>query len=105
MYSTFSVTPWPGPERPTQETILAQFAVEGLDPTWWSNGPLDTYPPHEHPYHKMLYVLFGSITFGVNGQRVTLSTGDRLDLPPGIVHDARVGDAGVVCLEAKIFPH
>lgn len=105
MPSKLAIIHWPGTEQPTQEAILAQFAAEGLEPTWWSNGPLDVYPPHEHSYHKVLYVLFGSITFDVDGLQVTLRTGDRLDLPPGIVHDAKVGEAGVVCLEAQIFPH
>lgn len=105
MPANFIVTPWPGQERPTQESVVDQLAAEGLDSTWWSNGPFDKYPPHEHPYHKVLYVLFGSITFGVDGRQVTLRPGDRLDLPAGIVHDAQVGEAGVVCVEAQVFPH
>jgi mannose-6-phosphate isomerase-like protein (cupin superfamily) len=95
------VTPWPGPDRPTQEAILRRFADEGLEPHLWANGPLDEYPPHDHSYHKVLYVVFGSITFGVGDRKITLKTGDRLDLPPGMLHDARVGEAGVVCLEAQ----
>jgi len=105
MSTNFKVTPWPGPQKPTQDAILAQFESEGLDAAWWSNAPLDVYPPHEHPYHKVLYVLFGSITFGMEDRQVTLHTGDRLDLPPGVVHDAHVGEAGVVCAEAQIFTH
>ena len=44
----------------------------------------------------------GSITFGLpaGGERLTLRAGDRLDLPAGVVHDAVVGDAGVLCFEA-----
>ena len=29
-----------------------------------------------------------------------LSPGDRLDLPPGTLHSALVGQAGVACVEA-----
>jgi quercetin dioxygenase-like cupin family protein len=95
------VTPWPGPGRPTEQDILQIFSEEGLEARLWSNGPFDSYPPHDHDYHKVLYVLFGSITFGIGGRKLALKTGDRLDLPPGVVHDARVGEAGVVCLEAQ----
>jgi quercetin dioxygenase-like cupin family protein len=101
---TILVPPWPGPGKPSEQAVLQKFTDEGLEPYWWSNAPLDVYPPHDHPYHKVLYVLFGSITFGVGGQTLTLGPGDRLDLPPGIVHTAEVGEAGVVCLEARKEP-
>ncbi len=99
--TTPRVTPWPGPGRPSEEAVYALLAAEGLEARLWSNGPFDQYPPHEHDYHKVLYVLFGSISFGVEGRTLVLRAGDRLDLPAGTVHDARVGEAGVVCLEAQ----
>jgi quercetin dioxygenase-like cupin family protein len=73
-----------------------------MTPYRWSNGPGDTYPPHSHPRHKVLYVLAGSITFGLpgTGEQYTLHPGDRLDLPAGVLHEARVGDQGVTCMEA-----
>jgi quercetin dioxygenase-like cupin family protein len=95
------LTPWPGPDRPSEQAVLSILAGEGLAARMWSNAPFDSYPPHEHDYHKVLYVLFGSITFGIGERNVTLKTGDRLDLPAGVVHDAQVGEAGVVCLEAQ----
>jgi quercetin dioxygenase-like cupin family protein len=60
------------------------------------------YGAHDHPYHKVIYVVQGSITFGLpgEGRRVALDAGDRLELPPGVVHEAVVGPRGVVCLEA-----
>jgi quercetin dioxygenase-like cupin family protein len=55
-----------------------------------------------HSYEKVIYVVHGSITFGLPElkQQITLTAGDRLDLPAGILHDAVVGPQGVVCLEA-----
>jgi quercetin dioxygenase-like cupin family protein len=94
-------TPWTSPELPAGSAILRLLTAEGLTATLWSNAPYDSYPVHSHHYHKVLYVLFGSITFGVAGEQITLNPGDRLDLPKGILHDARVGQAGVVCLEAQ----
>ena len=75
---------------------------EGLSPYSWSNGPHDTYSAHSHSYDKVIYVLQGSITFGLPelSQMLALKAGDRLDLPATIVHDAIVGPQGVVCLEA-----
>jgi quercetin dioxygenase-like cupin family protein len=77
-------------------------AGEGLHPHSWSNGPHDTYAAHTHSYDKVIYVVKGTITFGLPelGQQHTLKAGDRLDLPAGTVHDAVVGAAGVACLEA-----
>lgn len=74
---------------------------EGLDPYSWSNGPSDVYSSHSHSYDKVIYVVQGSITFVLPklGKSLTLKTGDRLDLPAGVVHNANVGSEGVVCLE------
>ena len=96
------VTPWSAPVNPTESTLRQLCADEGLQPYPWSNGPFDLYPAHMHSYDKVIYVVRGSITFGLPDlkQQVTLQSGDRLDLPAGTVHDATVGPQGVVCLEA-----
>jgi quercetin dioxygenase-like cupin family protein len=75
---------------------------EGLSPYAWSNGPHDIYSAHSHSYNKVIYVVQGSITFGLPelGNELILKAGDRLDLPAGTVHDAVVGAQGVICLEA-----
>jgi len=98
---TPQVTPWPDSATPTESTLRKLYAEEGMEPYAWSNGPHDTYAPHTHSYNKVIYVLRGSITFGLPelGQQLTLTAGDRLDLPAGTVHDAEVGPLGVVCLE------
>ncbi len=77
------------------------MVTEGLDPYSWSNGPFDNYSAHTHSYDKVIYVVQGSITFGLPelNQSLTLKAGDRLDLPAGTVHNANVGAEGVVCLE------
>lgn len=96
------VTPWADSVLPTQSSLSRLMADEGLNPYSWSNGPLDVYSAHSHPYNKVIYVVQGSITFGLPelGKQLTLKAGDRLDLPAGTVHDAQVGAQGVVCLEA-----
>ena len=96
------VTPWTDAAVPTQTMLWQLMAEEGLNPYSWSNGPRDIYSAHSHSYNKVIYVVQGSITFGLPelGKKLTLKAGDRLDLPAGIIHDAQVGAQGVVCLEA-----
>ncbi len=96
------VTPWADSVPPTQSMLWRLMSDEGLSPYAWSNGPHDIYAAHMHPYNKVIYIMQGSITFGLPElrQQLTLKAGDRLDLPAGTVHDAVVGSQGVVCLEA-----
>lgn len=96
------VTRWPGDRLPDNTAIRACFAAEGLAPYAWANGPHFTYAPHRHAYHKVLYVVRGSIRFELpeHGESVDLHPGDRLDLPANVVHSALVGPEGVTCLEA-----
>ncbi|MDQ2690652.1 MAG: cupin [Chloroflexota bacterium] len=102
MTKTPRVTPWSDPDTPTQSALWQRMTDEGLNPYSWSNGPFDVYSAHSHGYDKVIYVVQGSITFGLPqlDRQLTLNAGDRLDLPAGIVHDAHVGAQGVVCLEA-----
>jgi quercetin dioxygenase-like cupin family protein len=101
-----SVHSWPQEAAPTEGEIRRLLEAEGLEYYRWSNGPGDVYAAHAHDFHKVLYVVQGSITFGLpeQGKQVELQAGDRLELPAGIVHDARVGPRGVACLEARRDP-
>jgi len=100
--NTPQVTTWADSTAPTQSTLWQIMVDEGLSPYSWSNGPHDIYAAHTHGYDKVIYVVRGSITFGLPelGQSLTLKAGDRLNLPAGTIHDAVVGSQGVVCLEA-----
>ncbi len=93
---------WDADGPPDESAILDRYQAEGLSPYRWSNGPGDVYQAHSHGYHKVIYVLAGSITFGLPeaGQQLVLRAGDRLDLPAGVIHDAVVGPDGVTCFEA-----
>jgi quercetin dioxygenase-like cupin family protein len=96
------VTPWADSAPPTQSTLRQLMSDEGLSPYTWSNGPHDRYAAHSHSYDKVIYVVQGSITFGLPElvKQLDMKAGDRLDLPAGVVHQAVVGAQGVVCLEA-----
>ena len=93
---------WPNEQPPDESMLRRILADEDLHPYIWSNGPGDVYGAHSHSYHKVIYVVRGSIRFGLPDSRdeVTLNAGDRLELPAGVTHDAVVGNQGVACLEA-----
>lgn len=79
--------------------------AEGAGPARrWANGPGDRYGRHDHPYHKVLFCLSGSIVFHLDDRDVELGPGDRLDLPAGTAHAATVGPAGCECVEGTRPP-
>ena len=82
--------------------LRARLIAEGLEPGAWSNGPDDRYGAHDHGYDKVIVVAAGSIRFGLADGPIDLETGDRLELPAGVAHDALVGPSGVTCLEAHL---
>ncbi|MFC1516468.1 cupin domain-containing protein, partial [Thermodesulfobacteriota bacterium] len=87
---------------PDEQALREILDAEGLRPYRWSNSPGDVYGAHSHTFHKVIYVARGSITFGLpdTDDQVLLRTGDRLNLPAGVTHNAVVGKDGVMCLEA-----
>ncbi len=93
---------WEHQGLPTEDDLKQALLNEGLTPYRWSNDPGDVYAAHVHNYHKVIYVVAGSIMFGfpIDGEPIVMRTGDRLDLPAGVQHNAVVGSEGVVCLEA-----
>ncbi len=93
---------WLEKTAPDEALLRGLMADEDLHPYVWSNGPGDVYGAHDHSYHKVIFVVRGSITFGLPdaGDKVTLNRGDRLNLPAGVRHNAVVGPEGVACLEA-----
>jgi quercetin dioxygenase-like cupin family protein len=100
--SEVRVTKWREGQPPTEASIHRQLRQEGLSAYSWQNGPHDAYSTHSHSYDKVIYVVRGSITFGLPdlGDSASLAAGDRLDLPRGVRHNAQVGPDGVTCLEA-----
>ena len=98
----FKLTRWGKSTSPTEQELRALYRAEGLTPYVWSNGPGDKYAAHTHSYHKVLYVVAGSITWILPdlSQEIETFPGDRIDLPSGTAHAARVGPHGVTCLEA-----
>jgi len=100
--SSFTLDEWKGVSPPRAAEIMQMLSEQGLSAYRWSNSPGDVYSAHSHSFHKIIYVLQGSITFvlPLAEEQVTLNAGDRLELPPDTLHEAEVGPQGVICLEA-----
>ncbi len=53
-------------------------------------APGASFPAHRHPGEEIIYVLDGTLEYGVEGQPpVTLKAGDVLFVPAGVFHSAR----------------
>ena len=83
------------------EAARERLRATGVEPLAWSNGPGDTYAPHEHSTTKLLICAEGSITFyvGNHAEPIELTAGRGLQLPAGTRHSAVVGPEGCTCLE------
>jgi quercetin dioxygenase-like cupin family protein len=88
---------------PEPAEIERRLRSEARDVYAWSNGPGDRYEEHAHAYHKLLYCTRGSIDFALgDGRTLMLRPGDRMVLPAGTPHGARVGPEGCACVEGKV---
>ena len=98
------LTRWAHAEPAREDVLRARLEQAGHTPSRWSNGPNDRYPDHDHPYHKIICCIEGTITFLLTptGEQLTLKAGDRLDLPAGWPHSAYVGPEGVACFEVQV---
>jgi len=53
-------------------------------------APGASFPAHRHPGEEIIYVLSGTLEYGVEGQPpVILKAGDVLFVPAGVYHSAR----------------
>lgn len=95
---------WQGGQHPTLGAITRQMQDEGLRPYMWMNMPNHRHAVRSHGYHKVLYVIDGTleVTLPDSNQRVRLRSGDRLDIPAGVRHGTIVGMGGAKCVEASL---
>jgi quercetin dioxygenase-like cupin family protein len=85
---------WTEPDAPAGETLRRRLADEGFESFEWHDPPGADYAPHAHDHDESLWIIDGTIVFGVEGRDYALGPGDRLMLPAGTVHTARAGRAG-----------
>ncbi len=85
---------WEERETPEPEALEARLSRDGFAVHEWTDAPGADYPPHSHPHDESLWVVEGEIVFSAEGREFPLRAGDRLMLPAGTRHSARVGGAG-----------
>ncbi|MFN0094686.1 MAG: cupin domain-containing protein [Dehalococcoidia bacterium] len=95
------LTRWRHHVPPSDELLTQAFERLGLEAHWWENAPGTTYEAHAHDFDKVLFCASGSITIILlpTNERLLLGPGDRLELPAGWEHRARVGPNGCRCIE------
>jgi quercetin dioxygenase-like cupin family protein len=60
----------------------------------WTDQPTTEYPSHSHKGRVAFYVVKGSISVQLEGKIITLKPTERIDVPVGIEHKAKVGSNG-----------
>lgn len=60
----------------------------------WQDGPNAFYPDHTHTGLTAHVILDGEVSLTLEGQTRTYKTGERVDVPAGAVHSARMGPKG-----------
>lgn len=72
-----------------------QLHREGFRHTYvWSDGPGAYYSDHTHGSETAHVILDGEMTLSMEGRSVCYRMGDRVDVPAGAVHSARMGPEG-----------
>jgi mannose-6-phosphate isomerase-like protein (cupin superfamily) len=77
------------------KALEQQLRSEGFGHTYvWQDGPHAYYPDHTHPTETAHIILDGEMTLVMDGQSATYHAGERIDVPAGVVHSARMGPSG-----------
>mgnify|MGYP003394760757 CR=1 FL=1 len=80
----------PGSPPPSQEEAEARLHREGYTCYCWYDVPGTIYPGHQHSHDECIWLLKGEMEYEVGGQIFELKAGDRLFLPKGTAHTAKV---------------
>ena len=92
------VLPWPERVAPNEKMLRERLESDGFEIFCWTDQPGADYTPHSHDHDESLWCIAGLITFGIAGREYPLGPGDRLMLPKGTVHTAKVGAEGATYL-------
>jgi quercetin dioxygenase-like cupin family protein len=98
-----SVDRWSGTDPPTALELERQLRAEGLRPYRTCDPPGTSHPPRSHASHEVRWLISGKLWVKLDGneEAIVLSPGDRLDLPPGLMHTIMVqGDEPAVLVAA-----
>lgn len=77
------------------KALEQQLHEEGFADTYvWQDGPHAFYPDHTHATETAHIILQGEMTLTMGGSSATYRVGDRVYVPAGAVHSARMGPSG-----------
>jgi quercetin dioxygenase-like cupin family protein len=98
------ITHWANSQAPTESFITRLMKKEGLTPYEWRGTPNSRQPVRSHNYHRILYVVEGTLTlsFPDANQMIKLKIGDRAQIPAGVRHAIEADSRGFKCLEAAV---
>jgi quercetin dioxygenase-like cupin family protein len=85
-----SVIRWPGGQLPSTTDLRRQLEEDGYSTYQWRDEGGTDYGLHSHNHDECIWVVSGTLIFSVSGRELRLQEGDRLLLPKGTVHRARV---------------
>ncbi|MBP7741338.1 MAG: cupin domain-containing protein [Candidatus Pacebacteria bacterium] len=88
----------------SKELLKQKLAEEGFPHIYeWTDEPGTDYPAHAHKGKVSMYILSGGLTFWFGSEEVVLKERDRLDVPVGKEHTAKVGEAGCTFLVGEML--
>jgi len=80
-----------------EREVIKRLKEEGYTNIYtWEDPPNAYYSWHIHPYEEVRWILKGEITIGTKDKTYKLSSGDKLRVPAGTEHWAKVGEEGVI---------
>jgi quercetin dioxygenase-like cupin family protein len=72
-----------------------QLEEEGFETLYvWEDGPGAFYSDHKHLGESAHIILQGEMTLTMQGSSRTYRVGDRVDVPGGAAHSAKMGSMG-----------
>lgn len=79
----------------TEEQFRTKLEEEGFETLYvWEDGPDAFYSDHKHLGDSAHIILYGEMTLTMQGRSQTYHVGDRVDVPGGAVHSAKMGPRG-----------
>ena len=81
---------WEDDTLPTVEEIQDLLRTDGYQPVLFSDAPGTIYAEHDHDHDECLWFVSGQMEMVIGDDHFMLGPGDRLVLPRGTTHRARV---------------
>lgn len=93
---------WQAPLLPTIEQMKMIFEAEGLEFVEEHFPSKSKVTEHRHPFDEVRMIFSGRMLFNINGNKLLLYPGDRIEIPANTKHDFSIeGDQESVSLYAN----